>query len=124
LVQLPGLLLLVVIVAVVANRFDVPLWLAVLIIFAWIAKDIVLYLFVWQAYDPDAGRDRLIGTCGVARQPLSPAGYVLVRGELWRAEVMEGESPVRKGERVRVCAVRGLTLLVVGIEADSDQSGL
>ncbi len=55
------------------------------------------------------GPDALIGETGIAQQPLSPSGQVLVHGELWQAEA---PTPVQPGESVRVRAVRQLTLLV------------
>jgi membrane-bound serine protease (ClpP class) len=55
------------------------------------------------------GVDALIGLTAVAQQPLSPSGQVLVHGELWQAE---SSIPVSIGERVKVRAVRNLTLLV------------
>lgn len=55
------------------------------------------------------GPEALVGATGVAQQPLTPNGQILVRGELWQAEAA---APVSPGEVVRVNAVRGLTLLV------------
>jgi membrane-bound serine protease (ClpP class) len=55
------------------------------------------------------GPEALVGAIGIAQQPISPQGQILVHGELWQAE---SESPVSPGEHVRVRAVRGLTLLV------------
>jgi membrane-bound serine protease (ClpP class) len=56
------------------------------------------------------GAPALVGQTGVAREPLSPEGQVLVQGELWRA-VVRG-APVDEGMRVRVVDVHGLTLTV------------
>ncbi|HEY2995973.1 MAG TPA: nodulation protein NfeD [Methylomirabilota bacterium] len=56
------------------------------------------------------GASALLGQTGVAREPLSPEGQVLVQGELWRA-VARG-TPVEQGARVRVVDVNGLTLTV------------
>ncbi len=55
------------------------------------------------------GPEALIGSIAIAQQPLEPRGQVMVHGELWFAE---SPSPIAPGERVRVCAVRNLTLLV------------
>ncbi len=55
------------------------------------------------------GPDALIGSIAIAQQPLDPRGQVMVHGELWFAE---SPAPVSPGERVRVRAVRNLTLLV------------
>ena len=56
------------------------------------------------------GASALLGQTGVAREPLSPEGQVMVQGELWRA-VARG-TPVEQGARVRVVDVNGLTLTV------------
>ena len=55
------------------------------------------------------GPDALVGTIGIAQEELAPRGQILVHGELWFAE---SASPVVAGQHVRVCSVRGLTLLV------------
>lgn len=60
------------------------------------------------------GPQALVGETGVAQQPLAPIGQILVHGELWQAE---SRSPVGPGDPVRVCAVRGLTLLVERVPA-------
>jgi membrane protein implicated in regulation of membrane protease activity len=114
LLQLPGLAL-VIIITILARRYlDIPPLYAWGIVVLWVLKDVVLFPFVWRAYDTEAqGRaGTMIGARGVANDRLAPTGYVRVRGELWQAELMEGAQPIEKGERVRVENVRGLTLLV------------
>jgi len=54
----------------------------------------------------------LIGTEGITEERLAPSGYIRVHGELWRAEVMEGEAPIERGETVLIQRAYGLTLLV------------
>ncbi|MBI3637303.1 MAG: nodulation protein NfeD [Candidatus Rokubacteria bacterium] len=60
---------------------------------------------------PLLGSAGLIGQTGVAREPLAPAGHVMIHGELWNA-VADG-GPVDEGAQVRVVDVQGLTLKVV-----------
>jgi membrane-bound serine protease (ClpP class) len=55
------------------------------------------------------GGEALIGEVAVVTQPLTPSGQVMLHGELWQAE---SETPVERGDRVRVRALRELTLLV------------
>jgi membrane-bound serine protease (ClpP class) len=55
------------------------------------------------------GPEALVGSIAIAQQPLDLRGQVMVHGELWFAE---SPAPVSPGERVRVRAVRNLTLLV------------
>ncbi len=66
------------------------------------------------------GVDALLGQIGTAMQPLTPAGQILVHGELWQSESV---GPVQKGEHVRVRGVRDLTLLVERIPSN-DQAGV
>jgi membrane protein implicated in regulation of membrane protease activity len=114
LLQLPGLALLVLILILVQRWVDLPAWIVWGSIVVWIAKDAILYPFVWRAYDPDhpQGVSALVGVRGIARDRLAPSGYVQIRGELWKAELKEGRLPIEQGEQVRVRGVRGLTLLV------------
>jgi membrane-bound serine protease (ClpP class) len=56
-----------------------------------------------------SGTAGLIGSAATAQTDLAPTGQVFLQGELWNALA---ESPVRKGERVRVIGIDGLTLRV------------
>jgi membrane-bound serine protease (ClpP class) len=56
------------------------------------------------------GTGRLVGAVGVAKTELAPRGVVLLGGEDWDAE--SEETPVGRGEKVRVVEVAGLTLRV------------
>jgi len=58
------------------------------------------------------GKEALIGVLGEARTDLAPKGSVHVAGELWSAELVEGEQPIKSGEPVFVVDVQGLRLLV------------
>ncbi len=53
----------------------------------------------------------MLGAIGVADEELAPRGYVRVRGELWRAELL-GRERLAPGSKVSVHGVRDLTLLV------------
>ncbi len=78
----------------------------------WIIKDIILFAFVWRAYEWKGSKDvhSLIGAQGVVIEQLAPSGYIRVRGELWHAETMKEAVDIQ--ENVRVQGNRGLTLLV------------
>jgi membrane-bound ClpP family serine protease len=93
---------------------DIPVWFVFCVIALWILKEVALFPLVWQAYDADERRVAIsmIGARGVAKQPLAPSGYVRVRGELWRAEVLGRGTPVEAGEVIRVREIHGLTLRV------------
>ena len=97
-------------------------WVGALLVAAVMAKDAVLYPVLRTAYESDASTaiERLIGLSGVAVEPLAPAGYVRVRGELWRSEATTAERAIRRGHPVTVHAVRGTTLLVRAAEPPPD----
>ncbi len=122
LIQVPGIVLLMLALYLLRRWVQIPLWVAGAVVVLWVVKDIVLFPFVWRAYDKyDRGdADAMVGQRGTAEETLSPTGYVLVRGERWRAEVAEGHGSVAKGEGVRIRGLRGMTLLV---EAERDEGG-
>ena len=114
LLQLPALVFLALIFHVIRQWVEMPAWLIWGIIALWVVKDVVLFFFVWRAYDqnPLADANSMVGLHGVAKDRLAPSGYVEVHGELWQAEVMEGGLPVESGKGIRVRGIRGLTLIV------------
>ena len=108
--QIPGWLLLLVIVLYLRLQVEV----SALLVGLWIAKDLCLFRFLRRAYedDPRAGAERLVGIRGVVSKSLTPEGYVRVHGELWRAETQTRGTPLEAGTIVRVTAGHGLTLTV------------
>ncbi len=58
---------------------------------------------------PKTGVSGLIGEVGVVKDPLTPEGKVLVRGELWRAIAKD---PIQKEVKVRIVNVVNLVLEV------------
>ncbi|HTP05030.1 MAG TPA: nodulation protein NfeD [Nitrospirota bacterium] len=57
----------------------------------------------------DTGKEGMLGLEGEAKTDISTGGQIFVRGEYWNAW---SESPIQKGERVKVEAVEGLKLKV------------
>jgi membrane protein implicated in regulation of membrane protease activity len=114
LLQLPGLaafalsLALLRELAVISSSF---LWTLLVV---WVAKDIILFPFLWRFYDFNGHPDRfgMTGLRGIASTDLDPQGYVQVRGELWQAVVADGLKRVFKGEDVCVVSADGLKLTV------------
>jgi membrane protein implicated in regulation of membrane protease activity len=115
LIQLPGALA-VVAALVVARRFvEIPAGVLALVAAAWIAKDLALYPLLRHAYevDPRSEMEKLAGGEVVVKRALDPRGLVVMKGELWKAEAVEGEDvPIPAGARVRIEGHRGLVLLV------------
>jgi membrane-bound serine protease (ClpP class) len=58
------------------------------------------------------GTEELVGAVAEARSGLDPDGQVYLAGAIWAARLLDGDPPVRPGDRVRVEAVEGLTLVV------------
>jgi len=113
LLQIPSVVLLVFVLVFIRRWVDLSAWLIWGIVILWVAKDIILFPFVWRAYDSKApgSAHSMVGVRGIAEERLDSSGYARVRGELWQVEV-RGGTPVEKGEAVRVQGIRGLTLIV------------
>jgi membrane-bound serine protease (ClpP class) len=58
------------------------------------------------------GTEEMIGAVGEARSAIVPDGQVFMQGTIWGARLANGAAPVQLGDRVRVEAVDGLTLIV------------
>ncbi|MEN8184054.1 MAG: NfeD family protein [Myxococcota bacterium] len=111
--QLPGWLAVGGAMLGAMHWFGLPAPLAWSLFGLFVLKDLVLFRFVRNAYEPRSGSpgEAMVGRPAVARDELSPSGYVRFASELWRAELRSGGcAPV--GSRLRVVEVRGLTLIV------------
>lgn len=77
----------------------------------------ILFPYVWRAYDWEQTRKSrsMIGKQGITRQRLAPSGYVLVQGELWKAEIAEADQSIESGKYVRVVKMEGLKLYVEAV---------
>ena len=116
--QIPGMLILVLILFVLQWWMDLPWWLCGCIGGLWVLKDVLTFPLIWNAYEPPRPGETksLIGMEGVAEERLAPSGYIRVHGELWQSEVMGKETPIEQGDRVLVKGAYGLTLLVQPME--------
>jgi membrane-bound serine protease (ClpP class) len=112
--QVPSYLLLILLIVIVRQWINIPVWVILSIIALWFTKDVFLFPSVWRAYDifSQSNAQPIIGMKGTVEKDLDPSGYVKVRGELWQAELILGNTPVKKGEKIEVQGIRGLTLLV------------
>ncbi len=113
--QLPGWILVVVVLLLLREHFRLPRLVEIGIVVAWLAKDVLLYRLVRPAYvvDPRSQLDKLVGATAVVRRSLEPAGFVMLRGELWRAVATgSGPLPIPEGTEVRVVGGNGLSLIV------------
>lgn len=114
LLQLPGMALLIFVLFLLRDRLEIPAWALWSIVAIWVAKDALLYPLVWRSYDAayPVTTHSMEGAHGVATERIDPTGYVRVRGELWRAELMNGVPPIDKGEPVLVETRRDFILRV------------
>lgn len=119
--QIPSLVLLAIILWAVRPLVELSEGCFWGVLVLWVAKDALLFPFVWRAYDRSQERSsqKMIGQKGVAKERLDPSGYIFIRGELWKAEVIEGSPPVEEGETVRVEGTRGRILLVRREESEA-----
>jgi membrane-bound serine protease (ClpP class) len=58
------------------------------------------------------GTEGLVGSSGEARSSIDPDGRVWLAGTIWSARLAAGSEPVQLGDRVKIEAVDGLTLVV------------
>lgn len=113
LLQLPGWLVLAGLLAAAHHWLGLSLAWALFVLAFWLAKDAVLYPILKPHYVfQERTAHDLVGADAVAQQALSPCGYVKLRGELWRAELVSPHATVSPGETVVVESVDGLTLKV------------
>jgi membrane-bound ClpP family serine protease len=115
-IHLAELVLLVIALLLLRYFLGISAWLVATIVVLWVIKDTVLFFKVWRSYafDDNSPMRKLMGLEATAVYSLEPAGYVRVKGELWRAEVRDERHPVQRGERAIVVGMREMTLIVEG----------
>ena len=114
LLQIPGWGVLAVLLFAAHRYLGLSFPWAVVIFVAWLVKDWALYPLLKNHYQfrVESPANRLLGLTATAKERLEPSGYVVLRGELWLAELVKGEAPVDAGEEVTIEGVEGLTLRV------------
>ena len=124
--QLPGIALLGALLLLLLRIWPgFPPWAAWTVFLLWIIKDVFLFPFLWRSYSTSrlSLRNTMIGQTGTVRETLDPTGRILVRGEIWRAELATGCAPAAPGSPVQVRDLRGLILVVEHGEAGHAGSG-
>jgi membrane-bound serine protease (ClpP class) len=94
------------------QRVSVPLVVLTSIFTGGIFFAFLLFAVRAQKVPVRTGVESIIGRVGTVREALEPAGTVQLGGELWTAQVVEGEAPLPVGERVEVMRLEGNRLLV------------
>jgi membrane protein implicated in regulation of membrane protease activity len=120
LLNIPGLVAVILILIIIQHWVVLPMWLFWCTICFWIVKDVLLFPFVWRAYDWERpGRSRsMIGERAIARERMAPQGYVQIHGELWRAVKIDNGPPIEMGQSVKIVKMDGLTLFVEPVNPD------
>jgi membrane-bound serine protease (ClpP class) len=98
---------------------NIPLWGLSLMVVALGVYAYITYQLGKKALEKEAMISPEVGRRGRATTPISPKGYVRVRGELWQAS---SSSFIDTGEEVTVMGMDGMTLLVSPIDNENHQS--
>ena len=116
--QLPGQLFVLGLALSAWEWLGAPVWLAWGAPLAWAVKDLLLFPFVWRAYEPDdVATHGVVGQIAVSEETLDPGGWVRLGPELWRVELVNGARAVPRGAKVLVREVTGLLLRVEPLDA-------
>jgi membrane protein implicated in regulation of membrane protease activity len=109
--QIPDLAILALALFALRHWIDLSLGWYIGLVSLWIVKYVLVFSFVWRAYDKPRPGDitSLIGTEGIAEERLDPSGSIRVHGELWRAEAEEDTKAIEKGQPVLIENVSGPT---------------
>jgi membrane protein implicated in regulation of membrane protease activity len=117
--QVPGWIIVGAALMAAIRWWQVAEPVAWLLLALFVTKDLVLFPLVRKAYEPSSGVGvrALVGCSAIARDALTPSGYVSVGSELWRAELREGGS-APAGSGLRVVELNGMTLIVDLVEEE------
>jgi membrane-bound ClpP family serine protease len=105
-------LLLIVLAWVAVRWLDLPVWIAITLLVAWILKDLLLFPSERHYYVTEPSERRIIGEEGEALSAIDPDGFARVHGEIWQVQVGRGSPRIAAGTRVRVLDIDRLRLLV------------
>ncbi|MHC1781662.1 MAG: nodulation protein NfeD [Anaerolineaceae bacterium] len=94
------------------QRVSVPLVIGTGIIIALSFFFLVSLGLTARKLPVSTGFERLAGMTGFARSDINPSGSVHAAGEIWSADLGEGQPPIHDGEQVRIERVEGLRLKV------------
>ena len=122
--QIPGMFFAGIVLAVLVAWGHITTPLAWGLFGLWVLKDVLMFPVTKIAYETPHrphGPEALLGEeavaqDGIAAEGSGETGWVLVRGELWRAYARSGARPVTKGDRVRIVEASGHVLVVAGPE--------
>ncbi|HEX9618404.1 MAG TPA: nodulation protein NfeD [Anaerolineales bacterium] len=94
------------------QRVSVPLVVGASLVTAAVFFTILTFALRAQKTPIRTGQESLIGRTGIVRTGLEPVGMVQAAGELWTAELADGEQPIPAGERVEIVRAEGVRIFV------------
>jgi membrane-bound serine protease (ClpP class) len=94
------------------QRVSVPLIIGTSLATGALSFTVLLIAMRAQKAPVRMGQESLVGKTGIVRSDLTPQGTVQLGGELWTAQLVDGEDPLPEGERVQVVEVKGVRLYV------------
>jgi len=114
LLQLPIIILLIILLIFSYGSDIISSTVMWIILVLWIIKDLVLYPFLWKAYDTRYQQRHtiIVGLSGTVNDRLDPESYIVVKGEFWHARTDRESGVIEKGEKVKISGMNGLTLIV------------
>ncbi len=94
------------------QRVSVPLVIVTSLFTGALFFSILMVALRAQRAPIRTGQESIVGRVGMVRSELNPSGSVHMAGELWSADLAEGEPPLPVGTQVRVIRVDGLRIVV------------
>jgi membrane protein implicated in regulation of membrane protease activity len=120
--EIPQWFLLALILWILVETTDIPVWTVQGFFVIWVLKDIALFPLVRNAYENDAktGTEQLIGVKATTQDRLDPEGFVKIQGVLWKARAepdkyldsfgsLKNQGTSRSKRRQWVCASSATT---------------
>lgn len=100
------------ILVLVATGGDSPAWLTPLLIgvAAFIVLSNIVTIARVRSHSRGQEASMVVGRAAIVREPLTPHGFVVVKGERWPAVIQRGQA--KAGDRVRIVGVDGGRLRV------------
>ena len=95
---------------------NIPLWGLILMMIALGVYNYITYRLGMKALIKKPIISPDIGSRGRTTTPISPKGYVRIKGELWQAS---SSSTIDAGVEIAVVGMEGMTLLITPVEKDN-----
>jgi len=95
---------------------NIPIWVLILMMIALGVYNYITYRLGMKALIKKPIISPDIGSRGRTTTPISPKGYVRIKGELWQAS---SSATIDAGKEVAVVGMEGMTLLITPVEKDN-----